>query len=60
MYPDTGGWISPNWIFDHVIKPKELKKKALQWVKEGALIIGGCCGTSPNHIKELSKLKITK
>ena len=60
VYPDTGGWISPNWIFDHVIKPKELKKKALQWVKEGALIIGGCCGTSPNHIKELSKLKITK
>jgi homocysteine S-methyltransferase len=60
VYPDTGGWISPNWIFDHVIKPKELRKKALQWVKEGAQIIGGCCGTSPNHIKELSKLKITK
>ncbi len=60
VYPDTGGWISPNWIFDHVIKPKDLKKKAHQWVKEGAQIIGGCCGTSPNHIKALSELKIAK
>ena len=58
VYPDTGGWISPNWIFDHVIKPKELKKKAHQWIKEGAQIIGGCCGTSPNHIKALSELKL--
>jgi len=60
VYPDTGGWISPNWIFDYVIKPKELKKKVHQWVKEGAQIIGGCCGTSPKHIKALSELKIVK
>ena len=60
VYPDTGGWISPNWIFDHVIKPIELKKKAHQWIKEGAQIIGGCCGTSPNHIKALSELKSIK
>lgn len=60
VYPDTGGWISPNWIFDYVIKPQELKKKAHQWVKEGVQIIGGCCGTSPQHIKVLSELKSTK
>ena len=26
----------------------------------GVRIIGGCCGTSPNHIKALSELKLTK
>ncbi|MGY9026125.1 MAG: homocysteine S-methyltransferase family protein, partial [Candidatus Pelagibacterales bacterium] len=24
VYPDSGGWVSPNWIFDQVIKPHEL------------------------------------
>tara|TARA_B100001029_G_C15034317_1_gene439103 strand:+ start:511 stop:1425 length:915 start_codon:yes stop_codon:yes gene_type:complete len=31
---------------------KEVKK----WIKNGASIIGGCCSTTPNHIKEVSKI----
>ena len=31
---------------------REVKK----WVKNGASIIGGCCSTTPNHIKEISKI----
>lgn len=26
---------------------------AKKWVEDGALIIGGCCGTNPNYIKKL-------
>ena len=26
VYPDSGGWVSPNWIFDKVIKPHELMR----------------------------------
>jgi 5-methyltetrahydrofolate--homocysteine methyltransferase len=25
------------------------------WIDAGAQIVGGCCGTSPNHLKEISK-----
>ena len=56
-YPDTGGWISPNWIFDTVIEPEKFKEKAKGWFELGAQIIGGCCGTSPDHIRALSTLK---
>ena len=56
-YPDTGGWISPNWIFDSVIEPEKFKEKANGWFALGAQIIGGCCGTSPDHIRALSTLK---
>jgi len=30
---------------------------AEKWQKAGALIIGGCCGIGPEHIKELNKLR---
>ena len=29
--------------------------EAYKWMENGASIIGGCCGTTPNHIKELDK-----
>ena len=57
VYLDSGGWVSPNWVFDKVIKPLELKEKAREWVKDCVHIIGGCCGISPKHIKVLSELK---
>jgi homocysteine S-methyltransferase len=30
---------------------------AINWLKAGASIIGGCCGVSPQHIKKLSSIK---
>ena len=57
VYPDSGGWVSPNWDFDRVIQPKQLKSFAEKWINEGVNIIGGCCGLSPNHIKEIATLK---
>ena len=56
-YPDTGGWLSPNWIFDTVIEPEKFREKAKDWYALGAQIIGGCCGTSPDHIRALTTLK---
>ena len=57
VYPDSGGWVSPNWDFDRVIQPRQLKSFAEKWIKEGVNIIGGCCGLSPNHIREIAQLK---
>ena len=30
--------------------------EAKKWLKNGASIIGGCCSTTPNHIKEIKKI----
>ncbi len=56
-YPDSGGWVSPNWDFDKIIKPDALLSAAKGWSEQGVQIIGGCCGLSPEHIKAISKLK---
>ena len=34
----------------------EYANETYKWIENGANIIGGCCGTSPNHIKELNKI----
>lgn len=45
-------------IYD--ISPKEFKKYIKELVNCGATIIGGCCGTTPEFIKELADLKQIK
>lgn len=37
-------------------QPEYFAKAALRLVEEGAKIIGGCCGTTPEHIQHLSRL----
>ena len=39
------------------IPPTQYKAFAASWLNAGASIIGGCCGISPEHIKQLAKLK---
>ena len=57
VYSDSGGWVSPTWDFDKVIWPDQLLAKCKLWIDEGAQIIGGCCGLSPEHIAAISTLK---
>jgi len=56
-YPDSGGWVSPNWDFEKIIKPRDLHVMAQKWSSEGIKIIGGCCGLSPEHIEAIAKLR---
>ena len=49
-HPDEGlGWCSPE-ITDG---PQRYAEFAAIWVEQGATLIGSCCGTGPEHIKEL-------
>lgn len=50
VYPNLGRYLDPGWLFDEQTGPKEYANMALQWRKEGAQIIGGCCGVTPEHI----------
>ncbi len=35
--------------------PENYARFAMQWVQDGATIVGGCCETGPAHIAELSR-----
>jgi len=56
-YPDSGYFKSPNWTFEGVITPNELKEFAVGWQEMGVNIIGGCCGLGPEHTEALVSLK---
>ncbi|MEJ2132578.1 MAG: homocysteine S-methyltransferase family protein [Gammaproteobacteria bacterium] len=53
VYPETGDFQAPDWDFQRSIAPETLVAHARAWVKAGARLIGGCCGTSPDHIRAL-------
>ncbi|MGQ9603016.1 MAG: homocysteine S-methyltransferase family protein [bacterium] len=38
------------------VDPAEFAKGMLEVIKAGAKIVGGCCGTTPQHIRELFKI----
>ena len=52
-YAETGGWAPPNWVFDG-LTPADYLRQAIAWAERGAQIIGGCCGTGPEHIRALA------
>jgi S-methylmethionine-dependent homocysteine/selenocysteine methylase len=34
--------------------PEEFARSAAEWIEAGARVVGGCCGTRPDHIRALS------
>ncbi len=55
VYANDGRiWEGRVWAGDRVT-PEEYAEAALVWRDAGARIIGGCCGTSPEHVRELRR-----
>ncbi len=50
VYPNLGHLTRGLWRFDERIGPDEYAALALGWRDEGAQIVGGCCGVTPDHI----------
>ena len=50
VYPNLGYYTSAGWRFESDIAGPDYAAMALRWRAEGAQIIGGCCGTRPEHI----------
>jgi 5-methyltetrahydrofolate--homocysteine methyltransferase len=44
--------------FEVCVTPEEYYDYAAGWKEMGVRIIGGCCGTTPEYIRKLSKLKV--
>jgi len=54
VYAETGDWQPPNWVFNGLM-PDEYLQQAITWAERGAQLIGGCCGTGPQHIRALAE-----
>jgi S-methylmethionine-dependent homocysteine/selenocysteine methylase/SAM-dependent methyltransferase len=50
VYPNLGYYTADGWSFDKTVHGEEYAALAATWREEGAQIIGGCCGTRPEHI----------
>lgn len=50
VYPNLGRYLDPGWKFDEAVGPEAYAALARQWREEGAQIVGGCCGVTPEHI----------
>jgi S-methylmethionine-dependent homocysteine/selenocysteine methylase len=44
------------WPPTPVLSPEEYASRASRWIVRGASILGGCCGTTPEHIGALARL----
>jgi S-methylmethionine-dependent homocysteine/selenocysteine methylase len=53
-YPHIGRFDPPEWLFSNEYPPARYLEFAREWVASGAQIVGGCCGTTPDHIALLA------
>ncbi|MDZ4158857.1 MAG: homocysteine S-methyltransferase family protein, partial [Anaerolineaceae bacterium] len=37
------------------LTPERMEQAVSSWVKAGARIVGGCCGTSPDHLRAIAR-----
>jgi methionine synthase / methylenetetrahydrofolate reductase (NADH) len=44
------------WRFTDELSPQHYADVAATWVERGVRVVGGCCGTTPAHIRELANV----
>src|SRR5262249_17567974 len=54
-YPNAGApdLEGGSWRYDPSSTPKRFADAAGEWIRRGAQILGGCCGTTPDHIRAM-------
>ena len=53
VQPNAGLPVSVNGVTTYNVTPEKFANKQLQILKNGACVLGGCCGTTPDHIKAM-------
>ncbi len=54
-YAHIGRFDPPEWYFTDEYPPQKYLDVCRQWVAMGATVVGGCCGTTPDHIAVLTR-----
>jgi len=54
-YPNAGSsdFETEEWQLETRVSPEGFARLAAGWIRSGALVLGGCCGTGPEHIRAL-------
>ncbi len=52
-YSETSKFENPKWKYVDTTKPGDYAAMALTWIEMGVQVVGGCCGTLPDHINAL-------
>ena len=55
VYPHIGRFDPPEWHFTAEYPPTTLLEESQRWKEMGTRVIGGCCGTTPEHIAKLAE-----
>jgi homocysteine S-methyltransferase len=56
-YAETGKLVLPDWRYEEVSSPDDYADEIDGWIRNyGVQIVGGCCGTGPEHIRVLRQL----
>jgi homocysteine S-methyltransferase len=56
-YAHIGRFDPPEWLFTDEYPPTKYREAAARWKQAGSRILGGCCGTTPDHIAALGALR---
>jgi len=56
-YAHVGRFDPPEWMFTAEYPPPRYREESAGWKRQGATILGGCCGTTPDHIAQLATLR---
>lgn len=56
VQPNAGLPVSINGVTTYNVTPEEFANKQFEILKNGACALGGCCGTTPDHIKAMIDL----
>jgi S-methylmethionine-dependent homocysteine/selenocysteine methylase/SAM-dependent methyltransferase len=61
VYPNLGYLTDQGWRFEPGVGGEAYADMALRWREEGAQIVGGCCGSRPEHMAAAREaLEVTK
>jgi methionine synthase I (cobalamin-dependent) len=55
VYPHIGRFDPPEWLFTDEYPPPRYLDEARRWRELGSAVLGGCCGTTPDHIAALAR-----
>lgn len=56
LQPNAGAPIESGGSFSYAATPQDLAHWAVEAIASGVSIIGGCCGTTPAHIKAMAEV----
>lgn len=45
------------WLFDGKDPELDYAERARAWIEKGVVILGGCCGTTPEYIRRLAEMR---